>query len=185
MKPAVKIGPCRYLAAAKPRMGRPPVRFFRCGGCGFVLSGTLPEGASAALHCCGKAMEPLVFAPVSDLEEGSSLSYDIVGGLNENCIRVFWQGRRPDWLYLETFRGSQQILLDDKKRPPAVFALAGEDAYAYCDKDPCVQCSFRCKNGLVLYAWYEGLGGFSMELNQIAATPGSSRSMTKTLPHDQ
>jgi len=180
-----RIGPRRYLAAAKPQIDRPPIRFFRCSSCGTILRGTFPADSDCRLSCCGQNCEPLV--PISEemLPECRSLSYDIVGGLNENCVRAFWQGKNPDWLYLETFTGGQQMFLKSKKRPPAVFALSGEDAYAYCDKDPCVKCSFRCKSGFVLYAYFEGEGLYALPINQIAATPGSSASMTKTLPHNQ
>ncbi|MEA4896081.1 MAG: hypothetical protein VB064_12605 [Oscillospiraceae bacterium] len=178
-----RIGPLRYLAASKPRISREPVAFFQCKTCGAILSGTLPERGGCELLCCGVKAGRLLPRPAEDLPSGIGLTYDIVGGLNENCVRVFWEGKCPDWLFLETFTGWQHM--DIKKRPPAVFALAGEDAYAYCDKDPCEKCSFRCKNGFVLYAWYEGEGLYSLPLNQIAATPGSSGSTTRTPPHNQ
>ena len=178
-----RVGPCRYLAASKPLMDRAPVSFFRCHVCGAVLRGTLSEGKDCELFCCGEKAERLVGLPAEELPQGTDLSYDIVGGLNENCVRVFWTGKSPDWLYLETFTGGQHRSI--KKRPPAVFALAGEDAYAYCDKNPCEKCSFRCKNGFVLYAYFEGLGLYSLPLNQIAATQGSEANMTKTPPHNQ
>ena len=185
MSQSRQIGPRRYLASAKPQIDRPPLSFFRCVSCGAVLRGTLPEGSGCKLSCCGQNCEKLVPISAEAQSEGRTLSYDIVGGLNENCMRVFWQGKNPDWLYLETFTGGQQMFLKSKKRPPAVFALSGEDAYAYCDKDPCIKCSFRCKNGFVLYAYFEGEGLYSLPINQIAATPGSSASTTKMPPHNQ
>ena len=183
MSEAQRIGPRRYLASSKPRIERVPVSFFRCPVCGTVLRGTLLAGKDCELFCCGEKAERLIPRPAEELPEDVGLSYDIVGGLNENCVRVFWTGKSPDWLYLETFTGGTHR--DIKKRPPAVFALAGEDAYAYCDKDPCEKCSFRCKNGFVLYAFFEGLGLYSLPLNQIAATPGSEANTTKTPPHNQ
>jgi len=179
MSDAKRIGPCRYLAASKPLIQRPPVSFYHCPICGTVLKGTFPDGKVCEILCCGTKAERLLPKPADD----GTLRYDIVGGLNENCLRVFWEGKNPDWLYLETFTGGQHM--DIKKRPPAVFALAGEDAYAYCDKDPCVKCSFRCKNGFVLYAWYEGEGLYSLPINQIAATPGSSENTTRTPQRSQ
>ncbi len=177
MSDAKRIGPCRYLAASKPQIKRPPVSFYRCPICGTVLRGSFPEGKVCEVLCCGTKAERLLTKPAEKLPDDRTLSYDIVGGLNENCVRVFWEGKKPDWLYLETFTGGQYMYI--KKRPPAVFALAGEDAYAYCDKDPCEKCSFRCKNGFVLYAWYEGEGLYSLQLNQIASTPGSSANTTR------
>lgn len=180
-----RVGPRRYLATAKPRIDRPPVSFFRCSTCGGILTGSLPEGKDCEIRCCGEKTERLAPKPAEELTEGLALSYDIAGGLNENCIRVFWKGKSPEWLYLETFTGGQYLEIKSKKRPPAVFALAGEDAYAYCDKNPCEKCSFRCKNGFVLYAWYENGGLYFLPLNQIAATPGSSEYMTRTPQHNQ
>lgn len=166
-----RVGPLRYLAAAKPRIDRMPVSFFRCGICKSVFSGWMSESLRGGPCCCGEAMEKLTPHQADDLPDGTKLDYDIVGGLNENAVRIFWQGRRPQWLYLETFSGGQQMFIDGKADAKAVFALSGKDAYAYCDKDPCEKCSFRCKNGFVLYAWFEDLGLYSMPLNQIASSP--------------
>jgi len=180
-----KIGPQRYLATSKPLMDRPHTEFFHCRECGNVIRVEPGEKRETGLSCCESRMERLAPRPAEELPDGSELRYDIVGGLNENCVRVFWSGKRPDWLYLQTFRGGQHIFLKENKRPPAVFALAGEDAYAYCDKDPCEMCSFRCKNGFVLYAWYGEMGLFSLEINQIASTQGSSESKTRMPRHNQ
>ncbi len=174
-----RIGPCRYLASAKPLMQRPPVSFFRCGKCGTVFTGDIPEGGSCNIFCCGEPLEKLLAQQAEDMPPENSLSYDIVGGLNENCIRVFWKGQAPSWIYLQTFTGGQKMFIKKTQRPPAVFALAGEDAYAYCDKDPCIKCSFRCKSGFVIYGMYENKSFFMLPVNQIAATPGSGASMTK------
>jgi len=183
MSEAKRVGPCRYLATSKPLIKSPPLSFYRCPVCGTVMRGTIPEGKACEILCCGAKSERLLPNPSENLPDDRTLNYDIVGGLNENCVRVLWAGKNPDWLYLETFTGGQHM--DIKKRPPAVFALAGEDAYAYCDKDPCEKCSFRCKNGFVLYAWYEGEGLYSLPLNQIASTPGSSANTTRTLQRSQ
>lgn len=184
MSDAKRIGPCRYLAASKPLMKRPPISFYRCPLCGTVMRGTLTENQSVRFICCGQEAEKLIPHSIDELPDGVSLAYDIVGGLNENCIRIFWGGKSPDWLYLETYTGGQHMEISMKKRPPAVFALAGEDAYAYCDKDPCEKCSFRCKNGFVLYAWYEGEGLFCLPINQIVSTR-ESLNTTKTQQHSQ
>lgn len=172
-----RIGPLRCLSACKPRVQRAPLSFFYCSHCKSIFrSWTQPDFHH--LQCCGSPLKPIQPQPLLAPFEDISLTYSIEGGLNENCIKVFWQGQTPCWLYLETYTGGQQIWLDEKKRPPAVFALAGEDAYAYCDNDPCEKCSFRCKNGFVLYAFYTELGLFSIPLNQIAATSGSPVSRT-------
>lgn len=168
---SARIGPCRYLAAAKPRLERELVSFLRCGVCGTVLTG-LPSPAMNGLPvCCGSSMEKLTPRQAEELP-GGTLDYDIVGGLNENCVRAYWTGQKPAWLYLETFTGGQLFYLDEKSRSPAVFALGGKDAYAYCDKDPCEMCKFRCKSGFSLYAYYEGEGLFVLPLNRIGSSHG-------------
>ena len=123
--------------------------------------------------------------PTEELPEGVVLDYDIVGGLDQNCVRIFFSGEKPKLLLLDTFSGFTIKRLNEKSRSPVIFPLAGEDAYAYCDKDPCEMCSFRCKNGFELYAYYEKPGLFVLPLNRIAATQGSSENKTNTQQHNQ
>lgn len=61
-----------------------------------------------------------------------------------------------------------------KKWPPIVFALADEDAFAYCDKNPCVECTFRCKRGMEIYAYVDNIGLVILPLDRMEA-PGSAR----------
>ena len=174
-----RVGPLRCLLTAKPRIDREPLTFFRCPQCGSEYESWISSGQKG-LSCCNVPAIKTSPLPVDELPEELSLWYDIVGGLNENCVRVYWRGKAPDWLYLETFTGGQHMILGGKRRPPAVFALAGDDAYAYCDKNPCEMCSFRCKNGFVIYAKYAEHGLFVLPVNRIAATSGSPESRTKT-----
>lgn len=177
-----RVGPCRCMASAKPRMRLPEPVFFRCKTCGAVLCGF--AGSAGAPVCCGGEAERLLPRDADALFESGALRYDVVGGLNENCLRVFWRDEEPEWLYLLTYTGGQYRKISEKKRPPAVFALAGEDAYAYCDKDPCEMCSFRCKNGFVLYAFLDG-ALYALPVNRIAATSGSPQSRTSGPQHNQ
>ena len=65
-----------------------------------------------------------------------------------------------------------------------VFGLAGEDAYAYCDKDPCVECTFRCKRGFGLYYYFEELGVVYLPLDRMCArqqTKNHGRSLEEIL----
>ncbi len=170
------VGPCRFLATSKPRKTRPDACFYRCSRCGRLLIGLPAEGISPPV-CCGVEMEQL--RPLClDGVEGAELDYEILGGPNENAVRVSWQGAAPAWLWLDTFRGGQYVEPGQRDRR-AVFALAGEDAYAYCDKDPCEECSFRCKNGFVLYAWLPEKGLVSLSLNRIAATSATGVNRTR------
>ena len=50
--------------------------------------------------------------------------------------------RDSRWFGLKTFTGMQHKYVTPKKWPPVVFALADEDAFAYCDKNPCVPVSY-------------------------------------------
>lgn len=92
------------------------------------------------------------------------------GSLNNNCIVVNWGQVKPQWLLLETFRGSQFVYVEHAYKE--VFALAGLDAYAYCDKDPCKECSFRCKRGFALYAYLPGIGVVVRPIDQILTDKG-------------
>ncbi len=179
-----KMGPCRCRETVKPRLQRQPISFFRCGKCNTIFR-AWTQGQKKELSCCGELTQQLSPKSADELPDGAQLRYDIVGGFNENCIRVFWSGTVPSWLYLETYTGGQQLELSSKKRPPAVFALAGEDAYAYCEEDPCLKCTFRCKNGFVLYAYYEELGLFALPINQIDASPASGGYTTRMQQRNQ
>lgn len=172
-----RVGPCRYLAAYKPRRTRDDVNFYTCAHCSRVLTGWPVSGASDP-ECCGKPMKKLKPLEMEGLAKEERLNYEILGGLNENAVRVTWGNKRPAWLYLETFRGGQYVETGNRDRR-VVFALAGEDAYAYCDKDPCEECGFRCKNGFVIYAYIEGTGLVSMPLNRISATSATGVNRTR------
>ncbi|MGI5978663.1 MAG: hypothetical protein ACOX66_04085 [Oscillospiraceae bacterium] len=172
-----RYGPLRSTAAVKPRVTTQEPAFYagESGDVFIALNGADIPGARR--QDTRDATEVLL--------DENALRYDIVGGLNENCVRVFWTEDKPQWLCLRTYTGVQYMDLSAKKRPPAVFALAGDDAYAYCDKNPCEMCSFRCKNGFVLYAFFEQYGLVRMELNRIASTQGSLDYRTSTPQRNQ
>lgn len=97
----------------------------------------------------------------ADLPEGLKLDYEINGGFNNNCLIVTWSDTTEhpcEWICLKTFTGMQLKYAMPKKRNRMIFAFADEDAFAYCNKEPCVECGFRCKSGFVLYANFKGLG---------------------------
>lgn len=97
----------------------------------------------------------------SELPEGIALDYQITGGFNNNCIIVTWDDdaeKKLEWVCLKTFTGMQLKYAVPKKRNRIIFALADEDAFTYCNKEPCVECGFRCKSGFVLYALFKGIG---------------------------
>lgn len=134
------------------------------------------EAADAAVTGLGENREgvtglgeALPFLAPDQLPAGVELAYAIVGGYDANAVEVRWRIAKgtagPDgrsvtlrWVMLKTFTGLQVKYPLPGKRPPLVFALADEDAYVYCDEPTCRECTFRCKQGFVLYAAFDGLG---------------------------
>lgn len=171
---AQSFGPCRSRAARKPDSicGEPV--FFKCGSCGCFCHLLGPDAArtqNGPINCCGQPMELLAPIALEELPPGPELDYRIVGSLNENAVQVTWSvdpAYKPAWLYLKSFTGGMVKYLAEKKRPPAVFPLADEDAYVYCDKDPCVECTFRCKRGFILYGWFDSIGLVKLPLDRIS-----------------
>jgi len=160
----------RSRSSRKPHVTCPPVRFFRCPVCG-GFAHVMAEGAGAPV-CCGQEMELLLPREAVEVEPEIKLDYLIIGSLNENAVKVMWDCRDPEekpaWIYLRTFIGGQIKYMTPKKRSPAIFGLTEEDAYAYCDKDPCVECAFRCKRGLELYYYFERVGLVRLPLDRMA-----------------
>ena len=99
-----------------------------------------------------------------------TLSYKIVGGYNDNAVQVFFhmeEGHELEWLYLKPLPGLHKIYRA-WKAVPCVFALADEDAFSYCDEDPCLECTFWCKRGFVVYGYVGGLGLWKCPLDQVS-----------------
>lgn len=120
------------------------------------------------------SLEKAPFVEMDDLPEGVEMTYRIDGGFNNNCIVFSWSIEETtpyalSWVALKTFTGMQLKYLLPKKRSPLVFALADEDAFAYCNKIPCEECAFRCKSGFAIYARIEHLGIVRMPLDRISA----------------
>lgn len=102
------------------------------------------------------------------LELVHQLGLDLVG-----AVIVTWKIQDPSryrirWVALKTFTGMQLKYIMPKKFPPLVFALAAEDAFAYCNKIPCEECAFRCKSGFELYALIEGIGIVKRSMDRIS-----------------
>ena len=190
------FSPTRTHATWKPRVTAAHVPFFRCQTCGHVFAAldhggeiTLrndgerslinePPYSNAEFHpeCCGEPMELLKPIPHEEVEDKIKLNYQIVGGMNSNGLNVTWSVKdpacKPRWFSLKTFTGIMTKYVMPKKWPPIVFGFADEDAFAYCDKNPCVECTFRCKRGMEIYAYVENLGLVVMPLDRMVP-PGS------------
>lgn len=156
-------GPRRSRATRKPSVHCPETTFYRCSGCGRLIQ-RLDWGQEGpdTLTCCGSPMERLEPIPLGELPQGVELDYRIEGGYNDNTVLLLWNITRPDcrleWAYLRTFTGGCLKYPPPGKRPPMIFPLADEDAYAYCDQSPCLECVFRCKRGFLLYVYLSGVG---------------------------
>lgn len=123
--------------------------------------------ADAAAEGAQGLMQP------EDLPAGMSFDYAILGGYNNNAVKISWsiadERYKLSWVALKTFTGFQVKYVLPKKRSPLVFALADEDAYVYCDESPCLECVFMCKRGFVAYACVENLGIVRLPLERASA----------------
>ncbi|QAT48953.1 hypothetical protein EQM14_03720 [Caproiciproducens sp. NJN-50] len=174
--PDKRFGPRRARETRKPEPICGDPQFFLCESCGsvFQLIGT----ADAEVRCCSAPMKKLQPVP---LEAGCGLmiDYEIVGGFNENAVKVTWYSSTdalaPEWICLKTFTGGQLKYIPPSKHS-IVFALADTDAYCYCDEDPCLECTFRCKRGFALFAWNRELGLLQVPMDKMKApAPQGSR----------
>lgn len=167
------FGPTRTHATWKPRVGEGDLAFFQTPGSAWYALGLCSErkGGYEESSERSRLFSPDYFVmcdasgPVRKVDIASAdethpaLRYRIVGGFEHNAIEVSWaEHARPRLIALKTFTGIQVKYLQPDKLPPVVFALADEDAYCYCDENPCKQCSFNCKSGFALYALFNDIG---------------------------
>lgn len=164
------VSPTRFIGRGKPRKMRKDVTIYRCKTCGTILTGWAADTMQGQPQCCGEPMEIPQTIDNESLPENKKLKYRIRGSLNSNCIVIQWGTVRPEWILLETFRGSQFFYVENSFKE--VFAFAQNDAYAYCDKDPCKECSFRCKRGFCIYAYMPGIGVVKRPIDRILSDKG-------------
>lgn len=166
-----RFGHLRSKEIRKPSVECPPIRFFKCEKCGNLLNTMNAQGGVPS--CCGETMHELVPHQADEFLPEIKLSYMIFGSLNENAVKAIWDcenyNEKPVWVWLRTFTGGQLKYTTKRKRSPLLFGLADEDAYAYCDKDPCVECTFRCKRGFGLYYYFEKRGVIYVPLERMCA----------------
>lgn len=129
---------------------------------------------ATALAAADLAPQPLI--DLGEAPKGLAFAYRIVGGYDANAVQVTWDlaphlAQRAEhpvrlaWVVLKTFTGLQIKYPLPGKKAPLVFALADEDAYVYCDEPVCQECTFRCKQGMVLYGAFEGVGVVRLPLS--------------------
>lgn len=178
--------PTRTKATWKPRVASEPLPFFSHGLGNhaavrpqFLLG--IDDGSDIALEGDNRTPEmklPYVFSSkphtdslsatrvmpdiASGLIDRFNFQIKIVGGFNVNALEVRWGKLSEDcqirWFALKTFTGVQLKYMLPTTRQPLVFGLAGDDAYAYCDKTPCEDCMFHCKRGFELSVCIDGVG---------------------------
>lgn len=168
-----KFGARRCRDARKPRMEEcPEVEFYYCPTCHSVYTKSgLEMTHNCEIVCCGNKLEELQKQTVNELDVADLFTYKITGGYNDNAVQVNWKSQKknfyPKWIYLKTFTGGYLKYVHPEKRPPMVFALADLDAFAYCDESPCLECTFRCKRGFVIYIFVENIGLIHMPLDKM------------------
>ncbi len=166
-----RFGHLRCRETKKPSVFAPSVHIMRCSVCGNIIF-AMGENCGN-MDCCSMPMEVMELHSAEEFQGEIQLSYLIFGSLNENAIKAVWECKnpleKPVWIWLRTFSGGQLKYLKSGKRSPVIFGLADEDAYAYCDKDPCVECTFRCKRGFGLYFYFEHRGIIYVPLERMCA----------------
>lgn len=186
-----QYGPTRTRATWKPRVAENNLPFFMEKQSETILIGVSGEQASfyegnhrsrlftpdyASLNDqkAPEGLNALGDFPTPE-EAGVSLEYKIVGGFETNALRVTWDnppGGRLRWVALKTFTGFQVKYVQPGKFPPIVFAFADEDAYVYCNRDICAECSFKCKSGFMLYGYFDNVGIVAKPLSRVSEKPG-------------
>jgi hypothetical protein len=149
------------------------VIFYHCSHCGGVFQATSLKERAVTM-CCNERMEPLEAKAPSEVSDEVLIDYKITGGYNENVVEVFWKIKKEEisieWIYLKTFTGGQLKYVTNPEKTSFVFAMADEDAYVYCDEDPCLECTFRCKRGFEIYVYIKGKGLIKIPLERMHAS---------------
>ena len=168
--PDQRFGTRRARETSKPKPICSEPQFFLCESCGSVFQQISPAAEAEAV-CCSAPMQRLQPA---EWEAGCGLQvdYKIVGGFNENAVCITWLCSagipEPEWIYLRTFTGGQLKYVTPAKHS-LVFALADTDAYCYCDENPCLECTFRCKRDFAIYIWNSKLGLMRIPMDKMRA----------------
>ncbi|HFZ8993977.1 TPA: desulfoferrodoxin family protein [Citrobacter freundii] len=154
----------RIKNSTKPTFIHQMPTFYRCPQCGEFFARIGKHGAEHRISCCGQELTALIVHAADDALAQQHLPFmTISGGFEANTLSVT-VGTPPhpmepdhhlEWIFVYTFQGGQFKFLQPNALPEATFALAGEDAYVYCDRPVCKgrQCKFNCKRGFVAYTW--------------------------------
>ena len=105
------VSPTRYIGRGKPRRTRKDIEIYCCSECGTYLTGWT-QNNTAPQHC-SNAMRKVEPIPNDQLDPALQIDYKIKGSLNNNCIIVTWGRVRPEWILMESFRGSQFVYVEN------------------------------------------------------------------------
>ncbi|QCC85678.1 hypothetical protein DDIC_07275 [Desulfovibrio desulfuricans] len=176
--PQPPFSPLRCKLPRKPWIKHAALQFWHCESCARLLHEYLSEdntaaslaASSRAPECCGRPLRLLRPQSPQDAANALDLDYEIVGGLNNNAVRVRWNNAAtpPLWIALQTYTGVYLKHVSAAKLPPVVFPLSDEDAYAYCDKDVCEQCLYCCKKGCAIYVYTGGSSIYVLNMDKIS-----------------
>ena len=162
--PAALKTSTRIKNSTKPSFIQREPTFYRCPQCGQVFVTVNTRSDDTQIHCCGTALSALIAHTASDaLAEQHLPLMTISGGFESNTLTVnvgasphpMEENHRLEWIYIYTFEGGQFKFLRPADLPEATFALAGNDAYVYCDRPVCKgnKCKFNCKRGFTAWCW--------------------------------
>lgn len=127
-------GPTRTRATWKPRVGEGDLAFFETDDGVLALGlhgarsgrydGTDRSNVFSPDYLLIDGKETMEFAETAPDAERFHIGFDIVGGFENNAIRVFWpDDEHPRWIALKTFTGFQVKYPQPGKRPPSFSRL--------------------------------------------------------------
>lgn len=163
------------MVSRRPAVRSPYPRFYRCSQCGAL--GIAYGEAKEEMACgCGGVRKRLKPSNTDNADHGYSLSFVVFGGMEHNAIRVSVEkdghpltgDHDVEWIAIYTYEGLQIKFLQGTLSPAALFAMAGDDAYSFCNRKVCrmgwEHCQFQCKRGWRIYGWLGGHGLIQREL---------------------
>ncbi len=91
------------------------------------------------------------------------IRYAFVGGKDQHAVKVHIDGANAGehdikWIYVRSYTGGQIRFIKPDQDAHALLAMAEDDAYMFCQNDPCIECAFACKVGFEIFAYSESEG---------------------------
>lgn len=160
-----KFSITRSQATRRPAVIRPTPKFYQLAGSQQIVATLqdIPATENTFLQAIPVVMNQI---------DPRTPDYTIIGGFNNNAIQVQLSDQLlaiPEhqvvWVCLLTFTGFQFKYIVNNAKQKLLFALADEDAYCYCNKNPCEECRFKCKNGFAVYTYWQGEGIFGRDIS--------------------